>query len=103
MSGDEYAVLLPGCDIQAVAEIIHILMQRFERHNEGHSRPPVLLAMGSACAETMQTPIANAIVEADRAMLRQKLITRAETRQRIKEWIENHTNARVSLNDCRYL
>ena len=103
MSGDEYSVLLPGCNMQAVAEIMHTLLQRFERHNEGHTRPPVLLAMGSACAETMETTIANAIVEADRAMLRHKLTTRAETRQLIKRWIESHTNARVSLNDCRYL
>lgn len=103
MSGDEYAVLLPGCNIQAVVEVMHTLRQRFERHNEGHTRPPVLLAMGAASAETMQTTIANAVVDADRAMLRHKLTTRAETCQRIKEWIENHTNARVSLNDCRYL
>lgn len=103
MSGDEYAVLLPGCGIEAVAEIMYSLLQRFKRHNEGQNRPPVLLAMGCACAETMQTSIANAIVDADRAMLRHKLTTRSETRQRIKKWIENHTNARVSLNDCRYL
>ena len=103
MSGDEYEVLLPGCNTQAVAEIMYTLQQRFERHNEGHTRTPVLLAMGAACAETMQTTIASAIVEADRAMLRQKLTTRSETRQFIKRWIENHTNVRVSLNDCRYL
>ena len=103
MSGDEYAVLLPGCGLQEVAEAMHTLLQRFERHNEGQIRPPVLLAMGCACAETMQTSIASAIVEADRAMLRHKLTTRSETRQHIKKWIENHTTARVSLNDCRYL
>ena len=103
MSGDEYAVLLPGCDMAAVAEVMHALLQRFERHNESLTRPPVLLAMGSACAETMQTSIASAIVDADRAMLRHKLTTRAQTRQQIKDWIEGHTNARVSLNDCRYL
>ncbi|MTJ93682.1 MAG: sensor domain-containing diguanylate cyclase [Desulfovibrio sp.] len=103
MSGDEYTVLLPGCSIEAVAEVMHALLQRFERHNEGQNRSPVLLAMGCACAETMQTSIASAIVEADRAMLRHKLTTRSETRQRIKKWIESHTNARVSLNDCRYL
>ena len=103
MSGDEYEVLLPGCNTQAVVEIMYTLQQRFERHNEGHTRTPVLLAMGSACAETMQTTISSAIVEADRAMLRQKLTTRSETRQFIKRWIENHTNVRVSLNDCRYL
>ena len=103
MSGDEYEVLLPGCNTQAVAEIMYTLQQRFERHNEGHARTPVLLAMGAACAETMQTTIASAIVEADRAMLRQKLTTRSETRQFIKRWIESHTNVRVSLNDCRYL
>ena len=103
MSGDEYAVLLPGCNTQAVVEIMYTLQQRFERHNEGHTRTPVLLAMGAACAETMQTTISSAIVEADRAMLRQKLTTRSETRQFIKRWIENHTNVRVSLNDCRYL
>ena len=103
MSGDEYAVRLPGCNMQAVAEIMYSLLQRFERHNEGHTRPPVLLAMGSACAETMQTTIASAIVEADRSMLRHKLTTRSETRQLIKRWIESHTNSRVSLNDCRYL
>ena len=103
MSGDEYEVLLPGCNTQAVAEIMYTLQQRFERHNEGHTRTPVLLAMGAACAETMQTTIASAIVEADRAMLRQKLTTRSETRQIIKRWIESHKNVRVSLNDCRYL
>ena len=103
MSGDEYAVLLPGCDMAAVAEVMHALLQRFERHNESLTRPPVLLAMGSACAETMQTSIASAIVDADRAMLRHKLTTRAQTRQHIKDWIEGHTNAKVSLNDCRYL
>ena len=103
MSGDEYTVLLPGCDRLKVAEILHELMQRFERHNSQQNRPPVLLAMGSACTENMQTSIANAIVEADRAMLRNKLTTRAETRQRVRDWIENHTFAKVSMNDCRYL
>ena len=86
-----------------VAEILHELMQRFERHNSQQNRPPVLLAMGSAYTENMQTSIANAIVEADRAMLRNKLTTRAETRQRVRDWIENHTFAKVSMNDCRYL
>ena len=103
MSGDEYTVLLPGCDRLKVAETLHELMQRFERHNNQQNRPPVLLAMGSACTENMQNSIANAIVEADRAMLRNKLTTRAETRQRVRDWIENHTFAKVSMNDCRYL
>lgn len=103
MSGDEYTVLLPGCDRKKVAGVLNKLVQRFERHNSAQNRPPVLLAMGSACTEDMETTIAAAIVEADRAMLRSKLSTRAETRQRIKDWIENHTVARVSLDDCRYL
>lgn len=103
MSGDEYTVLLPGCDRKKVAGVLNKLVQRFERHNSAQNRPPVLLAMGSACTEDMETTIAAAIVEADRAMLLSKLSTRAETRQRIKDWIENHTVARVSLDDCRYL
>lgn len=103
MSGDEYTVLLPGCDRKMVAEVMHELMQRFERHNSAQNRPPVLLALGSACAETMQTSIASAIIDADRAMLRHKLTSRAETRQRVKNWIESHTVARVSLTDSRYL
>ena len=78
-------------------------MQRFERHNSQLNRPPVLLAMGSACAENMQTSIASAMVDADRAMLRNKLTTRAESRQRVRDWIESHTFAKVSMNDCRYL
>ena len=103
MSGDEYTVLLPGCDLQTVAEITHGLVRRFDQHNENQEHTPVMLAMGSACAENMQETIASAAAEADRAMLRHKLTTRAETRQRIKSWIEKHTNVRVSLNDCRYL
>lgn len=103
MSGDEYAVLLPGCGKQAVAEVMQKLEQRFERHNNCEKRPPVLLAMGCACAESEQSTITSSIIEADRAMLRQKLTTRAETRRQVKSWIENHTFAKVSLNDCRYL
>ena len=103
MSGDEYNVLLPGCDRKMVAEVMYELGQRFERHNNPQDRTPVLLALGSACAETMQTSIASAIVDADRAMLRHKLTKRADTRQHIKKWIENHTVAKVSLNDSRYL
>ena len=103
MSGDEYAVLLPGCNQQTMAEIVFTLMRRFDQHNENLGHTPVLLAMGSACAENMQTTIAAAMVEADRSMLRHKLTTRTKTRQQIKTWIENRTNTRVSLNDSRYL
>ena len=103
MSGDEFTVLLPGCDRKMVAEVMYELEQRFERHNSTQDRPPVLLALGSSCAETVRASIASAIVDADRAMLRHKLTNRADTRQHIKKWIENNTVAKVSLNDCRYL
>jgi len=37
-------------------------MRRFDQHNENLGHTPVLLAMGSACAENMQTTIAAAMV-----------------------------------------
>ena len=103
MSGDEYAVLLPGCDLNQAYDTMNKLSRRFEEHNSAADRIPILVAMGTACAKTEQTSIPQAITEADNAMLRQKFATRNETHQRIKNWIEGHTSIHVTLDNCRYL
>lgn len=102
MSGDEYAVLLPECGPRRTEEIMLALRRGFEQHNKVDGRIPVLIAMGAACAETMQTGINQTILEADKAMLRQKLQTRTETRQHIRTWIESRTSTKILLDDPRY-
>jgi len=102
MSGDEFAVLLPDCGPRRTLEIMHDLRRGFARHNATDGRIPVLIALGCACAETMQTGINQTILEADKAMLRHKLQTRAETRQHIRTWIEARTGTKIMLDDPRY-
>lgn len=102
MSGDEYAVLLPECGPRRTKEIMRGLQQTIEKHNAIDGRIPVLLAMGAACAETMLTGINETILEADKAMLRHKLQTRAKTRQHIRTWIETRTSTKIMLDDPRY-
>ena len=72
--GDEFAILLPGTDDEAVAEAMARLRHGMAAYNALHSSRPLTISLGSATAQT--GPLADALKEADRRMYQEKALNR---------------------------
>ena len=60
------------------------------------------MSVGGACAEDMNTTLAETLSEADRNMLAVKHESSPKWRLRIKNWIESRTGKTIPLDDSRY-
>ena len=63
---------------------------------------PVLLSLGAATAASPGASLADALDNADKRMLYTKSLHRDIAHRHVKDWIERHTSATVSLEDERY-
>jgi|SRR5437867_2338167 len=72
--GDEFAILLPGTDDEAVAEAMARVRHGMAAYNALHSSRPLTISLGSATAQT--GPLADALKEADRRMYQEKALNR---------------------------
>ena len=101
--GDEFVVLLPGCTAERAGEILGQMERHIAEVNAagGHDDMPVLLSLGAATATSPDTALADVLGDADKRMLHTKAVHRANAHRHIKDWIERHTTATVSLEDNR--
>lgn len=102
MGGDEFVILLPGCDEAKGRQILRQIESHFDTHNACEEDVPVFMAFGMASTDTPDVPVARLLMDADRRMLANKAEGRRMSHQRIKCWIERHKNVLVSLADNRY-
>lgn len=98
--GDEFIILLPGCSEEAGKKILEQLEQYFDQEN-ATSDMPVLVSFGIANTDQPNVPVSKVLINADKAMLRNKKQTRKQAHSQIKHWIERHTHCPVSLEDDR--
>ncbi len=71
IGGDEFAVLLPNTDATAAENALRRLRLILEKHNAALLGTPVRVSFGVSTAEK-QTPLTNALKEADKNMYREK-------------------------------
>ncbi|MEG2004743.1 MAG: diguanylate cyclase [Bilophila sp.] len=99
--GDEFVILLPGCEETKALSILEEIRRHFAECNAGNDMP-VLVSFGIASTNSPTTPVSRVLIEADKNMLCNKRASRRYDHQRIKAWIEKHTQMSVSLEDERY-
>lgn len=102
VGGDEFSILLPSCSEETLERIFNKTRECFDAYNADLDVVPVFVSMGAACAIKPSDTIAQASLEANRNMLRQKERNRNWTRERLKQWIEFRKGIAVSLEDPLY-
>ncbi|MGE9985953.1 sensor domain-containing diguanylate cyclase [Desulfovibrio sp. SGI.169] len=99
MGGDEFVVLLPHCAPGDGLKKLKAIEDCFIERNRHTRRLPILASFGLAHSESLDTPLAKALVQADTCMLRKKKAQRESAQQQLKSWIEAHTGKSVSDDD----
>lgn len=102
MGGDEFLILLSGCNCKKAAGILRQIRRGLEEAN-AEGGIPVLLAFGLASTDDAAVPASKLLRDADRNMLRLKDAHRQASHRQIKNWIESKKNVAVSLEDSRYV
>ena len=102
MGGDEFAAIVPGCAKEDLEALIQRVRDAFDAYNTDPDHVPTHMSVGGACADDMNTTLAQALSEADRNMLAVKHESSPKWRLRIKNWIENRTGKTIQLEDSRY-
>ena len=102
--GDEFVILLPGCSAERAGEILGQMERHIAEANAAATDDamPVLLSLGAATAASPGASLADALDNADKRMLYTKSLHRDIAHRHVKDWIERHTSATVSLEDERY-
>lgn len=103
MGGDEFTILLPSCTEENTIVLLAQIRAEMRRHNTTCKEAPLVASFGVACALTSQDTLANALILADRRMLKAKHEHRAESHETIKKYIEEAKDIIVCLDDSRYL
>ncbi|MCH5277450.1 MAG: diguanylate cyclase [Desulfovibrionaceae bacterium] len=101
MGGDEFVLLLLGCGQAKAEDILNRIQQGCETANS-RGDMPVLISFGLASSSDPTVPVSKLMHDADRIMLQNKNLHRAESQRLIKNWIESNKNVIVSLKDSRY-
>lgn len=95
IGGDEFAVLLPRCELGGLKEILERLSEELTLENENSPcSVPLSFSVGWSWREGRGSTIAEMLAEADQRMYRQKRETGGEYRKRLRESLEN--NARMT-------
>jgi diguanylate cyclase (GGDEF)-like protein len=71
IGGDEFAVLMPGADRQAVAAMADTIFELLKINNQFYSNTPLSIALGTATSETGEK-LESVVKRADMAMYEQK-------------------------------
>lgn len=99
VGGDEFLILLPGCDRDKGEKVLEKLKSNFEEYNGQNPELPVFAAAGLACADNMEKSVTATMAEADEEMYRDKKMERHETHRRLKELIKEETGKIVGEDD----
>lgn len=96
--GDEFVIILPGCDFRKGKKVLAKLESAFEEHNR-ETHLPVFAAMGLASAETVSTTLAETIALADEEMYRTKRKQREKAHAVLKALIRDATGRDVGADE----
>lgn len=87
MGGDEFVVLLPGCDKEKSKKVMAKLVNAFKAYNDSGPSMPVFAAIGCASAETLADSLEDMFEEADEHMYEDKRQHRREAHAVLKNLI----------------
>lgn len=99
IGGDEFIIILPGCDSEKGKKVLRKLEDAFRAHNEQTHSLPVFAAMGLASAENMDLSLAEAMGRADEEMYRNKKKQRHEAHTVLKALIKVATGQDVGADE----
>lgn len=96
--GDEFVIILPGCDYEKGKKVLEKLENAFAAHNRD-THLPVFAAMGLASAESPSTSLAEAMALADEEMYRNKRKHREAAHAVLKTLIHETTGRDVGADE----
>ncbi|MDT8284963.1 MAG: GGDEF domain-containing protein, partial [Thermovirgaceae bacterium] len=92
IGGDEFAMLLPQCDIEGLKKILERLQEELTLENENSPCSiPLSLSVGWAWRENRESTIADMLASADQRMYHRKREAGGEYRKRLRENIEKNS------------
>lgn len=99
MGGDEFIVLLPGCDYSKGLKVLSNLKAAFDSYNAAQPALPVFAAMGLASAETQEQGIDDMLTTADERMYEDKRKQRKGAHAVLKAMILEKTGRTVGADE----
>lgn len=100
IGGDEFLILLPGCDDGKGRKVLKKLATAFDAYNrDHHSSLPVFAAMGMASAANMEQSVSELMARADEEMYRNKKRDRQIAHAALKAIIKARTGREVGADE----
>lgn len=99
MGGDEFIVLLPGCDFVKGKKVLGNLKSAFDAYNANNPALPVFAAMGLASAETQEQTLEDMLATADERMYEDKRKHRKGAHAVLKAMILEKTGRVVGADE----
>lgn len=99
VGGDEFIIILPGCDHAKGEKVFQKLEKAFADYNSSASHLPVFAAMGLATASSKDQSLASALALADEEMYRNKREHREAAHGALKALIKASTGREVGADD----
>ncbi len=105
IGGDEFAVLLPGCDRRQVENACHRIAFNVKRYNEKHPELPLSISIGFAVCSGTSCSMLDLFKEADNNMSREKLHRSRSARSTIVQALMKTLEARdfITANHSKRL
>ncbi|HAG11440.1 MAG TPA: hypothetical protein DCK76_08700, partial [Desulfotomaculum sp.] len=99
IGGDEFAVLLPGCERQQVENACHRITFNVKKYNEKHPGLPLSISMGFAVRKGKSVNMLDLFKEADNNMSREKLHRSRSARSTIVQALMKALEARDYITE----
>lgn len=99
IGGDEFLIILPGCDHAKGEKVLEKLKTTFAEYNARNPDLPVFAAAGLASSDSMEQTVAATMEQADEEMYRDKKEQRAYAHRRLKELIRAATGREVGADE----
>lgn len=100
LGGDEFMILLVRCPEFAVKNVLSILRENIAQHNSKPEEIPVYMSLGSVTTSD-HIPQHKLVAMADKEMMLDKSIHRAEHRKIMRSWIESQLKTTIDMTDDR--
>lgn len=99
IGGDEFVIILPGCDNEKGRKVLEKLRDAFREYNQAAHALPVFAAMGLASADSMEQTLAEVMAKADEEMYRNKKRQRRGAHAVLKALIKDSTGREVGADE----
>lgn len=99
IGGDEFMVLLPGCDREKGKKVLEKLRNAFAVYNSANPSLPVYAALGLASSDSVDESIEEIMHIADEQMYHDKKLHRKEAHGALKDFIRQSTGREVGVDD----